>query len=62
MDAKCPVCQGKGVEEDDLTCTYCGGDGSVSEEARRQYLEYLLKEPLNPESVKKIFKPIRPDM
>lgn len=33
----------------------------MSEEARRQYLEYLMKEPLDPESVKNIFKPIRPD-
>lgn len=61
MDAKCPVCRGKGVEDDHLTCAYCGGDGNVSEEARRQYLEYLLKEPMKPETIKGIFKPIRPE-
>lgn len=56
----CPVCKGSGVEDDGLTCAFCV-DGSVSEEARRQYLEYILKEPLEKESLRKIFKPIKPE-
>jgi len=56
--AKCPVCK-DGKEDDGLSCTYCDGTGKVSREAHRQYLEFLLKEPLKKESIKKIFKPIR---
>lgn len=60
MDKKCPVCQGKGLEDDGHTCAYCGGGGNVSEEARHQYLNFL-KEPLKRETIKGIFKPIRPE-
>lgn len=61
LDRKCPACHGSGLEEDELTCAFCGGDGAVSSEARRQYLEFVLKEPLKSKTIKDIFKPIRPD-
>jgi hypothetical protein len=58
--AVCPMCKGT-KEVGGGTCAYCGGDGEVTEEARRQWLEYLLKEPLKNESIRKIFKPIKPE-
>ena len=57
---KCPVCNGKGIEADGLTCAFCV-DGLVSEEARRQYLEYLEKKPVTREQLREIFRPIKPE-
>lgn len=61
MNVECPMCSGKGVMKDAFMCAYCGGDGSVSTECRRQYLEYLVKEPLHPETIEGIFRPIKDD-